>query len=214
MISGDGKSYYAAAGIYQRWSHTIEQLLDTYHRDFPLREGYPREDLRSRKFQALNSRVFQLLLLEMEKDGLIRVTSQAVALQGFSAGPSTQQEKLIKQIKQKLEEAAFLPPSWPEVSRSAGLDEVLAAELLQYLLRTGDLIKIAEEFYFLKDVLARARQKISQSLKEKGEITVAEVRDLLQTSRKYALPLMEYFDREKLTRRVGDKRLPGRALES
>jgi selenocysteine-specific elongation factor len=76
------------------------------------------------------------------------------------------------------------------------------------------MVKIAEEFYFLKEVLVQARQKISLSLKEKGEITVAEVRDLLQTSRKFALPLMEYFDREKLTRRVGDKRLPGRAMEN
>ena len=50
-------------------------------------------------------------------------------------------------------------------------------------------------------------------LREKGEITVGEIRDLLQTSRKFALPLLEYFDREKITRRVGDKRLPGRALE-
>ncbi|MDD4237669.1 MAG: selenocysteine-specific translation elongation factor [Desulfotomaculaceae bacterium] len=214
MISGDGKTYYVATVIYQRWSAAIVQLLETYHRDFPLREGYPREDLRSRKFPALNSRVFQMLLLEMEKDGLIRVTPQAVGLHGFTAEPAPQQEKLISQLKQKLGDAAFLPPSWNELTRSTGLDEVFAVELLQYLLRTGDMVKIAEELYFLKDVLAQARQKISQSLREKGEITVAEVRDLLQTSRKFALPLMEYFDREKLTRRVGDKRLPGRALEN
>lgn len=214
MFSGDSKNYYVSAGVYQRWYSALEQLLDIYHRDFPLREGYPREDLRSRKFQTLNSRVFQLLLLEMERDGLLRVTPQVVALQGFSASPSPQQELLIKQIKQQLEDANFLPPSWNEVSRSAGLDGVSAAEVLQYLLRTGELVKIAEDLYFLKDVLVRARQKISQTLKDKGEITVAEVRDLLQTSRKFALPLMEYFDREKLTRRVGDKRLPGRALDN
>lgn len=214
MISGDGKTYYVSTGIYQRWTAAVAQLLEAYHRDFPLREGYPREDLRSRKFQVLNSRVFQMLLLEMEKDGLLRVTPQAVALQGFATGPSLQQEKLISRIKHELEEVAFLPPSWNDLSRSAGLDEVFAAELLQYLLRTGDLVKIAEELYFLKDVLASARQIVSRSLRDKGEITVAEVRDLLQTSRKFALPLLEYFDREKLTRRVGDKRLPGRALEN
>ncbi|HBC92270.1 MAG TPA: selenocysteine-specific translation elongation factor [Pelotomaculum sp.] len=214
MISGDGKTYYVSSVIYQRWSAAVVQLIETYHRDFPLREGYPREDLRSRKFQALKSRVFQMLLLEMEKDGLLRVTPQAVALQDFAAGPSPQQEKLVSQIKQELKAFAFLPPSWHELSRGAGLDEVFATELLQYMLRTGDLVKIAEELYFLKDVLADARQEVSRSLRDKGEITVAEVRDLLQTSRKFALPLLEYFDREKLTRRVGDKRLPGRALEN
>lgn len=155
-----------------------------------------------------------MVLLEMEKDGLLRVTPQTVALQEFTANPTPQQEILISQVKQKLKEAAFLPPAWNEVCRSTGLDEFFAAELLQYFLRTGELVKISEELYFLKDVLARAREIISSILKERGEITVAEVRDLLQTSRKFALPLLEYFDREKLTRRVGDKRLPGRALNN
>jgi selenocysteine-specific elongation factor len=93
------------------------------------------------------------------------------------------------------------------------LKEPAGAELLQYLLRTGEIVKVTEDIFFLKDVLLEARQKVAGYLKDKGEISVGEMRDLLQTSRKYALPLLEYFDREKVTRRVGDKRLPGRALE-
>lgn len=76
------------------------------------------------------------------------------------------------------------------------------------------MVKISEDLYFEKSILALAREKITAALRDKGEITVAELRDLLNTSRKYALPLMEYFDKEKLTRRVGDKRLPGKALEN
>jgi selenocysteine-specific elongation factor len=75
------------------------------------------------------------------------------------------------------------------------------------------MVKIADDLYFQRDVLIQAREKVVGLLREKGEITVGEIRDLLQTSRKYALPLLEYFDREKVTRRVGDKRLPGRAME-
>jgi selenocysteine-specific elongation factor len=80
-------------------------------------------------------------------------------------------------------------------------------------LRTGELVKVAEDLYFQKDILREIVAKVTAYITEKGEITVGELRDLLKTSRKYALPLLEYFDREKLTRRVGDKRLPGRALE-
>ena len=75
------------------------------------------------------------------------------------------------------------------------------------------MVKIADDLYFQRDVLIQAREKVVRLLREKGEITVGEIRDLLQTSRKYALPLLEYFVREKVTRRVGDKRLPGRAME-
>lgn len=213
QIDGDGKVYLASIGIYRRWADEITKLLNSYHREFPLREGYPKEELRSRKFQAFNNKVFQLLLLEMEKDGPLRVTPQAVALKSFNFGPNPEQETQIARIRGMLKEALFLPPSWADLCRGAGLSEAPGAELLQYLLRTGEMVKVAEDLYFQREVLLEAREKVAGTLREKGEISVGEMRDLLQTSRKYALPLLEYFDREKVTRRVGDKRLPGRALE-
>jgi len=213
QINGDGREYLAALEHYRRWTGEITQLLNSYHSEYPLREGYPKEELRSRKFQALNHKLFQLLLLEMEKDGPLRVTPQAVALQSFKPGPSPEQEKQLVKIRGTLKEAFFLPPSWGDLCRGAGLNESAGTELLQYLLRTGEMVKVSEELYFYRDVLLVAREKVVKYLLEKGEISVGEMRDLLQTSRKYALPLLEYFDREKVTRRVGDKRLPGRALE-
>lgn len=212
-ISAEGKTYLVANIVYRRWADEIGKLLQTYHREFPLREGYPKEDLRSRKFQAIPNKAFQLLLLEMEKDGLFRVTPQAVALQAFDCKPGPEQLKQMNKILGMLKEAAFLPPSWGDLCRGAGMSEAYGQELLQYLLRTGEMVKIADDLYYQKDVLSQAREKVAGALREQGEITVGEIRDLLQTSRKFALPLLEYFDREKVTRRVGDKRLPGRALE-
>jgi selenocysteine-specific elongation factor len=213
VISAEGRTYLAADDVYRRWAAEISKLLQSYHREYPLREGYPKEDLRSRKFQAIPNKAFQLLLLEMEKDGLIRVSPRAVALQAFDCKPGHEQLKQIDKILGILREAAFLPPSWAELCRNAGISEAYGQELLQYLLRTGVMVKIADDLYFQRDVLIQAREKVVGLLREKGEITVGEIRDLLQTSRKYALPLLEYFDREKVTRRVGDKRLPGRAME-
>ncbi|MCL6634778.1 MAG: SelB C-terminal domain-containing protein, partial [Peptococcaceae bacterium] len=214
LITGDGKTYLAAAEIYRRWASEITELLHAYHREFPLREGYPKEELRSRKFPALNSKLFQFLLQEMERDGLLRVTAQAVALQTFKPGPDSGLAKKIETIHRALKDARFQPPAWDELCRGTGLNEAAGAELLQYLLRTGEMVKVGEDLYFHRDILQEARAKVAGYLLEKGEISVGEMRDLLQTSRKYALPLLEYFDREKVTRRVGDKRLPGRALDA
>jgi selenocysteine-specific elongation factor len=213
LISGEGKSYLISINVYNLWQDNIKKLVSVCHRDFPLREGFPKEELRSRKFPSINNKIFQLLLLEMEKEGVLKLLAQAVALKDFETGPDAEQKKQIQQIRHILQEAAYLPPSWLDLSRTIGFDEAKGTEFLQYLLRTGELVKVAEDLYFQKDILREIVAKVTSYIREKGEITVGELRDLLKTSRKYALPLLEYFDREKLTRRVGDKRLPGRALE-
>jgi selenocysteine-specific elongation factor len=213
LIRGDGKTYLVSTDVYTRWLEDIKKLLISYHREFPLRDGYPKEELRSRKFQSLSTKVFQMILLEMEKDGDLKILPQVVAVKDFETAPDTEQKKQIQQIRQIMKESDFLPPSWAELSRTVGLSDAKGLELLQYLLRTGGLVKITEDLYFQKEVLLEAITKVTSYLREKGEITVGELRDLLKTSRKYALPLLEYFDREKLTRRVGDKRLPGKALD-
>ncbi len=214
QISGDGKVYLLPAGVYRRWVDEICALLNSYHEKYPLREGYSKEELRSRKYPSLSNKTFMLLMLEMEKDCYLRVTPQAVALKSFNSGPDPGVEKQIFKIRKILEEAAFQPPSWAVLCHEAGVGRDNEAELLQYLLRAGEMLKVAEDLYFQRNIMLKAREKVAGYLREKGEITVGEVRDLLNTSRKYALPLLEYFDREKVTRRVGDKRLPGRALKT
>ncbi|MDD4334297.1 MAG: selenocysteine-specific translation elongation factor [Desulfotomaculaceae bacterium] len=212
QLSGDGKLYLVSTAVYTRWMEDIKKLAISYHREFPLRDGYPKEELRSRKFSQLSAKIFQLVLLEMEKEGVLKVLPKVVAVKDFATGPDQQQKKQIQQIARIMSESAFLPPSWAELRNAIGLSETKGAELLQYLLRTGEMVKVTEDIYFQGEVLQEAISRVTAYLSEHGEITVGELRDLLKTSRKYALPLLEYFDRERLTRRVGDKRLPGKAL--
>ncbi|MGB9904128.1 MAG: SelB C-terminal domain-containing protein, partial [Desulfotomaculales bacterium] len=79
---------------------------------------------------------------------------------------------------------------------------------LQYCLRNGTLVKVADDLYFHAGAIAGAKEMLLGYLAQKGEITVGEARDLWKTSRKFALPLLEYFDRLKVTKRIGDKRVP------
>ncbi|OPY56462.1 MAG: Selenocysteine-specific elongation factor [Pelotomaculum sp. PtaU1.Bin035] len=212
LVPGDGKLYLVTTDIYRRWAGELDLMLESYHHEFPLREGYPKEELRSRRFPALNNKVFQFLLTALEKDGLIRNTAQAVARPSFIPGSGPEEVLLIKRIRDELAGAGFQPPAWAELAGLAGIGETVSSELLQFFLRSGELVKVANNLYFPRETLDEVRQKITGYLYEKGEISVGELRDILQTSRKYALPLIEYFDKEKITRRVGDRRLPGRAL--
>ncbi|NQS76020.1 MAG: selenocysteine-specific translation elongation factor [Peptococcaceae bacterium] len=214
IISGEGKQYLVSTTVYNSWLQDIKTLVVSYHQKFPLRDGYPKEEIRSRKFPQLNAKMFQMMLLEMAKEGILRVMPKVVAVRDFAVGPNQEQKKLIRQITQVMADSAFLPPSWNELSNRVGVNETEGEELLQYLLRTGEMVKVVEGLYFQREVLLEAIKKVTAYLNEHGEITVGELRDLLQTSRKYALPLLGYFDQERLTRRVGDKRLPGKALDN
>ncbi|MCL5057650.1 MAG: selenocysteine-specific translation elongation factor [Actinobacteria bacterium] len=212
-IEGEGQVYYLSAGQYQKWSDETRALLQKYHRQFPLREGFPKEELRSRKFGGLNAKQFQLLLHSLESDGIVAAGTATVADPGYVFEPGPELKKKIISLESKYTNSAMQPPSWKEAAAGHGLDEGLAAEVLRLLVRKGALVKVAEDIYCHSSSLEEAKKRLAGFFHSRGEITVGEFRDLLNTSRKYALPLLEYFDREKVTRRVGDVRVPGREMK-
>ncbi|WP_347491093.1 selenocysteine-specific translation elongation factor [Desulfoscipio sp. XC116] len=207
----EGEKAYIPPRILAGWEDKIKQALLDYHQKFPLREGYPKEELRSRLFTAQNNKQFQMLLVHLEQKGSIDLRANSVAVRGFNPQPSPAQSTGIKQLEKIYLAAPYQPPGWDEATREAGINKN-DMELLNYLLTQGTLVKIAEGLFFHHRALAEAVELIKDHLAQKGELSLGEVRDLLQTSRKYALPLLEYLDREKITRRVGDKRVAGRSL--
>ena len=208
-IDAEGKNTYIAAAAYQRWAEQITGALTEYHKQYPLREGYPKEELRSRMFSAMNNKVFQSLLQTMADDGILLINSQTIALPSFTGEPTGKDAAVIQKIEQLLKASGYQPPNWKEVLKETALNSEKSAEVLNYLLRTGKISKIADNIYFHSDTLQTAQHKIVQFIKTNSSISVAETRDLLQTSRKYALPLLEYFDRLRVTRRQDDNRVLG-----
>ena len=203
----DQEEYFLSAATFQRWAAELNGLLAGYHREHPLREGLPREELRSRLFPALTSRQAQALLGVLEKRGVIRLSAQTAALPGFSPNLSDREQKALLHLEETYQKAGLQPPRWSEVAVPALGDAEASQELLQYCLRRGILVKVADDLYFHAQAVEEAKKMLRDYLAEKGEITVGEARDVWGTSRKYALPLMEYFDRDKVTRRIGDKRV-------
>ena len=210
LIAGDGKTFLLLTPAYQRLTAELQGDLAAYHQEFPLREGYPKEELRSRKFPEINHKTFQILLNTLEQDQILHCTAQAVAAYDFSAGAGAALERLIRLVRQEMSEAGYQPPLWQELAALADVPEQVAAELLQFLLRKGKLVKISDNIFYLDETLNQIKGLVVDYLRANGEITVRDLRDLLQASRKYALPILEYFDKERLTQRAGDKRLPGK----
>ncbi len=210
-LAYEGEKTYLSVQVLVKWEDKLKQALAEYHKKFPLREGYPKEELRSRLFPALSNKHFQMMLLGLEQTGCLDLQANSVATGGFTPKPSSAQSTAIKQLEELFLANPYQPPGWIEAVQEVGLtkDE---QEVLNYLLNRGTLVKVADGMFFHQRALVEILALVKKHLAEKGELMLGELRDLLQTSRKYALPLLEHMDKEKITRRVGDKRVAGRAL--
>ena len=101
----------------------------------------------------------------------------------------------------------FNPPSPEELRQELGLEEDYFQELLAYLVNEQQLVKINQDVYFSTDAIEEGKRRLEQYFATEKELSLATARDLFDTSRKYALPLVEYYDRIRFTRRVGDMRI-------
>ncbi|TDA70646.1 MAG: selenocysteine-specific translation elongation factor [Clostridia bacterium] len=205
VLEAEGTRLAVAADLMRQWEARLRQALADYHRQYPLRPGLPRESLRSRLFSRLEGRQFLACLSHWEREGRIKTDGAFVFLADFSPRPAPEEEPWLAGVREAYRAGWQQPPDWHEVT--VGLPAEKAEELLAYLVRQGDLVKVAEDLYFHREAVEAAQEQIAAYIRQHGGILLGEARDLLASSRKYILPLLEYFDRIKFTKRVGDKRI-------
>ena len=185
----------------QQWStlkDTVLEALAAYHAAFPLRRGMPREELKSRL--KLAPRFFNLALLKMASEGVLTEADRWAALPGHVVKFSPFQQVKVDKLVNQFTLAPFSPPTVKECHAQVG------EEIFSTLLEFGDLVAVSEEVVFRKSDYETMQQKICTVLQEKGQISLAETRDIFHTSRKYIQALLEYMDAQGITIREGDFR--------
>jgi selenocysteine-specific elongation factor len=185
---------FSAAG-WQRLSNSVFQALAAYHRQFPLRAGMPKEELRSKLKASAGS--FPPMLQHLVKDGVLVEDVKTVRMSSHHVELNAKQKAAVDAYLQSLSRNPYSPPS----------DLLIASELLDVLIDQRQVVKVADNVVFVASAYKDMLDRIMSRLKSDGKITVAEVRDMFQTSRKYALAFMEHLDEQKVTRRVGDERV-------
>ncbi len=199
-----GEAFLAAAPHVAEWEEKLLASLEAYHARFPLRPGIPKEELRTRLFAAFPPKLYQALLEGLAGKGKVELRGQAVARAGFEVRPTPEQEEKLRRLLEQFRSSPFSPPTGDEILKFLHPE---GEELVNYCLQEGVLVKVGEGLYFLREALEEAWRRLEEYLRAHGEITVAAARDLLGTTRRFCLPLLEYFDRERRTRRLGDKRV-------
>lgn len=174
------------------------RMLDEYHKEYPLRRGISREELKNKTAQS--GKVFSVLIKLLSAEGSVQETGAFVSLAGFSMQFSPTQEKAVAELLNQFVKAPVSPPTYQECKERVGKD------VLDAMLELGLLIQISQEVLFSPNEYKTIIEKIRNEMKKKGTMTLAEVRDLLDTSRRYVQALLEHMDTLGITVRNGDVR--------
>lgn len=187
--------------------------VENFHRKNSLAKGILRETLREKIFAHLPTEIFKTTLESLSRENKISAAKDIVRSTSHSLELSND-ETLLRERLQKIYRAAKLEvpkleDALLEAVKGTKLNRELARKVFQLFLNSGELVKISDEFYFDKneiDKLVNQLKSFAETFADKL-IDVPKFKEIAGISRKYAIPLLEYFDRERITRRAGDKRL-------
>jgi selenocysteine-specific elongation factor len=182
-----------------------QQLIEAckkFHRDHSLLPGMPKQDLKTAVMADASAEVFDHVLAgvgELTQDGeMVRTKTHRVVLKQDEAQARTA-------IESAFERAGLAAPAVNDVLKGSGVESARARSILQMLLREGRLTRISDELVLHLSALASLREMLSS--KRGSRFSVPAFKEWTGVSRKYAIPLLEYLDREHVTRREGDERV-------
>lgn len=185
----------------------IEEELKRYHIYRPLKLGIGKEEIRSKYFKNTKPRVADEFINLLIKKGIIKQKNEYIFLEGFEIKYNEEQNKIKEEIKKIFIREGFLLPKYEDIAREIKFDDHEIKQVFESLLDNGEVLKLKEGVYILKEVYNKAIIILKEYLDKNDSITVSQYRDLLNTNRKVSIALLEYFDEIKITKRVGDKRI-------
>jgi selenocysteine-specific elongation factor len=194
----------SASSFAQLMSSLSDQAAE-FHKKNPLVAGISKEELRD-KLQV-SAEIFSSAIDALVRDKKLEVAGELVHLTGRGVVMKDDEAESKKTIEQAFASAGLKVPSLKEVLAGLKVDKVRAQKIVTLLLRERALVKISDDLVFHHSALTDLRQRIAALKKTSPKIDVARFKDLTGVSRKYAIPLLEYLDRERVTRRVGDERV-------
>jgi selenocysteine-specific elongation factor len=206
-VIGDQPITIGSAKAVAAYAASLRIALEKFHQANPLLPGIPKQDLRGRAGRT-SAEIFATALDDLVKTGIVAVSGDLVQRAGREIALSAEEAKAKELIEKEFERAGLTVPSFATVLEKLPVESKRAQKILQILLREKVLIKVTDELIFHRTAVAQLREVLAKYRKERGnKLPIPVFKELTGVTRKYAIPLLEYLDRERVTRRVGDERV-------
>lgn len=181
-------------------------LLAAFHKRWPLERGMKREELRTRLMPRAPIQLSDLVIDRLLAGGILDSHEGLVSSRGYEISLSPAQAAALEELEKIYLTSAYTPPG-PEDLELKGGKEIKTDQLLSLLINRGILVRLTPQILMHRDKVDEAWQMVQKKIEGEGSISLADFRDQLEATRKFAIALLEYFDRQKLTRLTGDVRV-------
>ncbi len=196
-----------AAEVYEELQERLVGIVAEFHENNPVKQGIGREELRSRLLGEGEQRLFNRLCNDLEKAGRIVVEGALVRLSDFRVALNRDDTALKEKIVAAYEEAGLKVPTVNELAAELDCERGELLSLLGVLLDEGVLVKVTGDLYFSAAAIGELKGRMVAHIEKNGDIDAQGFKAMTGLSRKFTIPLLEYFDRCKVTLRVGDRRI-------
>ncbi len=184
-------------------------VLKDYHDKNSLSEGINKEEFKSKisqKFRIFDSKMADEIISLAERQGSIKINAKSVSLAGFSVSYSPAMEAMKERIIKIYKDSRYEMPTVDEVLQTEK-DQINARHIIDALINCGELVRLNYQYCIDKEAFDNALDKLKDKVHQNGRITLAEFRDIIGTSRKYAMEILDYLDSKKITQKVDDARI-------
>ncbi|UCG44199.1 MAG: selenocysteine-specific translation elongation factor [candidate division WOR-3 bacterium] len=201
----EGKDYLVHGQNMTDGRDAVLAALEEFHRQSPFRVGLKRPELRDKSSRGFSVPLFDAVVNALLADGVVVEEGGRVRRAGHEVRLKPEEQELFDRVGAEMLERGFSPPSLEDAL--AGARKPLADRVRTALLETGVLVDVGESVVFHRDVVARGRDIVVELFKETNELAASDVRKRMGSTRRYVIPLLNYFDSTGLTQRRGDKRV-------
>ncbi len=194
------------ANVLESIQQAVQETLESYHQLYPLKTGMAKEELLAQLPHPLEVKLYNFVLRHLADQDRIAMELEWVRLASHKNALSRDEEGIHQKIEQTFRETGLQPPFFKEVAASLPGTPRQHQDVLDWMVAQGILVKVKEDLYFHAAVIRELQQRLVAFLKDQGEISTPQFKEMTQASRKYTIPLLEYFDTQRITIRIGDSR--------
>jgi selenocysteine-specific elongation factor len=196
-----------APGIFEEMGRKLDAVLREFQKKNPLLAGMPKSELREKTASGSSAEIFDLILSKLEEKKKLRVAKDLVSTFDHRIHMSEDETRARDFLVASYQKAGVRPPSLEEIASEAKRDVKLLERVQRVLLKDGTLVQISDGMVFHKDSLSRLKESVRGFKSTRPRIDVAFFKEMAGVTRKHAIPLLEWLDRERVTQRAGNDRI-------